>query len=389
MNPEKNDQLASQPSIESLKAKLELSANRRAESSLNYCTETKKDIATFASEAMEEPFNITIDINDPESITLGIFEVQRKMGFPLDTSRIGCDGILGPYTYAQFEAARTRYRDTLNRNELLQFVLQNNPSVAVTAPANTPATAPTIKTQSAPTEEIKVAGETLNETPFERREFKDAVTGYTIAVFVPQGADGSTEVLFTGSDETVEETLDHMQIPGYLQKLWKTGVRTSYAIVVGKDTGHSKDKYIALKNKKNPLTSILNGIATTCGVNDSTKPVKIGAWSRGGEAMRHLVASGDPAMSRVVALNNYDNSYHSMGILAQYAKDNPKCQINFAYQNAEGNGTREFGKEFEQLTAGMLNVKVVATKGLMHIDIAREYQEQFAGLPSKNNENVG
>lgn len=224
------------------------------------------------------------------------------------------------------------------------------------------------------------------EVKFERKEFVDAVTGYKVVVLLPEGADGSTEILFNGQNIPINESFRIMQTQSRLQEKWKKGDRSSYAVIEGKDSGALPDKYKNL-SKPNALTSILNGVDITAGVTSPKRNVELTGWSRGGtDALARVLCSGDPALSRVSKVDNYDGVYSQSAIkaMADFARNNKECSVNLAFQNVEGSATAQYGRAFMKMTQGLTNVDVRPTQELTHGGIAREFSRIFFKLaPTK------
>lgn len=88
---------------EALKQKLLATASRRAKVTRGYFVTTEKSFESFAQTLAQPPYGISMDLNDPRSITLGIFALQKTLGFPMEDKKDGCDGMCGPLTYEKFK----------------------------------------------------------------------------------------------------------------------------------------------------------------------------------------------------------------------------------------------------------------------------------------------
>ncbi|MFA7685874.1 MAG: hypothetical protein WCX95_03685, partial [Candidatus Gracilibacteria bacterium] len=86
-----------------LRSTIEKSANLRASYTRSYLENNGMNIEDFVKTLGSAPFEISIDHKDDKSLSLGIFNLQKKLGFPETDSSKGCDGKFGAYTRKSFE----------------------------------------------------------------------------------------------------------------------------------------------------------------------------------------------------------------------------------------------------------------------------------------------
>lgn len=114
---------------------LKRTAKERARYTHSYFAQTGKSFSKFIDELKKLPFNITINPNDPESVTLGVYALQKDhLGFPETDNRTGCDGMCGPVTHRAFQgllvarqAQRERIEVGAGDNPSLQPVIKERP----------------------------------------------------------------------------------------------------------------------------------------------------------------------------------------------------------------------------------------------------------------------
>lgn len=96
---------------------IEQTAAKRAEYTRRFFSKKGTDaLKTFIDSLKKAPFNIDINPNDDKSLTLGVAELQKKLGFPAVDESQGCDGKLGPYTYLHYgnKLVKTETHSTLD-----------------------------------------------------------------------------------------------------------------------------------------------------------------------------------------------------------------------------------------------------------------------------------
>ncbi len=358
-------------------------AKERADYSKNYLAKIKKSPEDFAKEVYAV-FGIKFDAATNEGLTRGVFELQKK----LSMNAKSCDAKLGKNTYGMYvNKIGTQFSEFKDRLFSAKDTVENGLSDASKGAASIIGRA----FGKVPVLTDKAKEE--NEVKFEKRVFDvffDSNTKYKVVMFVPEGADGSVEVFFNGNDVSVDDSRLIMKIPDYLEKKWKTGKRPIYAMLVGKDKGHSDDKYSVLTKryvdngeKKSAFSLILCYIERNSGVQAKSRDVVISGWSRGGSALRNILAQNDPSLARVKAVNNYDGVYmqSTINAMANFARAHKDCQVNLAYQISAASGTMKYGNDFKEMTKGLINVDVRAVRDLFHSEIAEQFLRKFAGLP--------
>ncbi len=84
--------------VPSLSDQVKRTAKSRAMYTRNFFKSIKGSLDAFVDELENGPFTISIDPENDESLALGIFELQKKLGFSQKDNSRGCDGKFGPYT---------------------------------------------------------------------------------------------------------------------------------------------------------------------------------------------------------------------------------------------------------------------------------------------------
>lgn len=83
---------------------IEQTASKRAEFTRRFFNKQGPTaLQEFADSLKKEPFQISIKPEDDKSLTLGVCELQKKLGFAQEDQPQGCDGKLGPYTYRHYQ----------------------------------------------------------------------------------------------------------------------------------------------------------------------------------------------------------------------------------------------------------------------------------------------
>lgn len=110
-----------------LQTTVESTAEQRAGFTRNFLEQSGKTLAVFVEELKKPPFEITINPDDDKSLALGVFNLQKKLGFPEEDSVQGCDGKFGPFTKRAYEGRKVVSKSAGDRSGLMD--------VASTVPA--------------------------------------------------------------------------------------------------------------------------------------------------------------------------------------------------------------------------------------------------------------
>lgn len=102
-----------------LRDKIEKTAARRAVYTRSFFETKGRNLDEFIENLKKEPFKIEISKDDDISLALGIFDLQKKLGFPEIDSAHGCDAMFGPYTNRIYEARLVKDVSRSNRTSQL------------------------------------------------------------------------------------------------------------------------------------------------------------------------------------------------------------------------------------------------------------------------------
>ncbi len=106
---------------------VEKTASKRAGFTRGFLEKNNKPIAEFAEELKKKPFEITINPDDDKSLALGVFQLQKKLGFSEEDNSQGCDGKFGPYTKRAFEGRGVENRGSSARAAVMDDVDPGGP----------------------------------------------------------------------------------------------------------------------------------------------------------------------------------------------------------------------------------------------------------------------
>lgn len=109
-------------SSESLIDAVEKTADKRAGYTHKFLSKAGISIDDLADNLKNEPWNISIAIGDNKSLTLGVLELQKKLGFKQVDNSKGCDGILGPFTWKKYQEALVTQKSREDRTRLLDGI---------------------------------------------------------------------------------------------------------------------------------------------------------------------------------------------------------------------------------------------------------------------------
>lgn len=104
----------------SLEKQLEADADTRAAFTRNYLEGKGISLKRLCAKLAGEPFRIEINPDDDKSLTLGVAELQKQLGFRQVDSPRGCDGKLGPLTWRKYRALLIREKSRSDRHELAE-----------------------------------------------------------------------------------------------------------------------------------------------------------------------------------------------------------------------------------------------------------------------------
>lgn len=103
-----------------LQTTVENTAEQRAGFTRNFLEQSGKTLAVFVEELKKPPFEITINPEDDKSLALGVFSLQKKLGFPEEDSSRGCDGKFGPFTKRAYEGRNVVSKSAGARSSLME-----------------------------------------------------------------------------------------------------------------------------------------------------------------------------------------------------------------------------------------------------------------------------
>lgn len=107
---------------ESLNDTIEKTADKRASYTLKFLSKAGISIIDLVENLKKEPWNITIASTDNKSLTLGVLELQKQLGFKQIDNSKGCDGILGPFTWKKYQEALVGKKSRAERTRLLDDI---------------------------------------------------------------------------------------------------------------------------------------------------------------------------------------------------------------------------------------------------------------------------
>ncbi len=94
----KNDEAS-----DDLSDRIEQTAAKRAMFTRNFLADKNPTLADLVEKLNGEPFKFNIDPTDDKNLALGVFQLQKFLGFPEVDNWGGCDGKFGPYTQRAYE----------------------------------------------------------------------------------------------------------------------------------------------------------------------------------------------------------------------------------------------------------------------------------------------
>lgn len=103
-----------------LQSIVENTAEQRAGFTRKFLEKNGKTLADFVEELKKPPFEITINPEDDKSLALGVFNLQKKLGFPEEDNAHGCDGRFGPFTKRAYEERNVVSKSAGARSGLME-----------------------------------------------------------------------------------------------------------------------------------------------------------------------------------------------------------------------------------------------------------------------------
>lgn len=221
---------------------------------------------------------------------------------------------------------------------------------------------------------VKEVREKAPEVKYEVKRYIDRMTGFAVQAYIPQNFDGSLDIYFSGDGHTNDRTVAEMRVAGKAQSKWKNALKSAVVVIEGDKRYINKEKsqrYRALK-KSGTFAGILSGLEEQLGAK--AKSIHVMGWSRGEEAVRNILDSGD-ARDRLTAVSLLDATYGNPQAFIDFARRGGK--VNVAYQpNAR---TQAQALAIQQEAGANPRVRVIAAHGMTHREISQNFMGRFMG----------
>ncbi|MCX6735029.1 MAG: hypothetical protein NTZ25_03920 [Candidatus Peregrinibacteria bacterium] len=109
-----------------LQSIVEKTAEQRAGFTRKFLEQNGKPLASFVEELKKPPFEIIINPENDKSLALGVFNLQKKLGFSEEDNSHGCDGRLGPFTKRAYEGRTVVSKSAGDRSGLMEESVVEN-----------------------------------------------------------------------------------------------------------------------------------------------------------------------------------------------------------------------------------------------------------------------